>query len=234
MKAILLCAGYGKRLRPLTYSTPKCLVPICGKPLLEIWLEQLTNVGVKNFLINTHYLKENVEKFVNNSKFRDQIELVYEKKLLGTAGTLIKNYNFYKDCNEIMLIHADNYSITNFHSFIKKFNERPKECNMTMMTFKTNDIESSGTLTLKDDIVTEFFEKDPNSISNIANGAVYILSKTLFEWIKKENFSDFSKDVIPTQMNKINIFHNDLIHIDIGTLAKYELAKSICKKYTRN
>ena len=93
MKALLLSAGIGKRLRPLTYDTPKCLMMINGKPLLEIWLEKLFNVGVNNFLINTCYLNQKVEKFINNSKYKDMVTLVHEEKLLGTAGTLIKNIN---------------------------------------------------------------------------------------------------------------------------------------------
>ena len=56
MKAILLCAGKGLRLRPYTYNIPKCLMPIKGKPLLEIWLEKLSNAGITNFLINTHLI----------------------------------------------------------------------------------------------------------------------------------------------------------------------------------
>ena len=63
MRAILLAAGYGTRLRPLTNKIPKCLVSIKGKPLLQIWLEQLTAAGIGPFLINTHYLADQVVDF---------------------------------------------------------------------------------------------------------------------------------------------------------------------------
>ncbi len=79
MKALLLAAGLGTRLRPITNIIPKCLVPINGKPLLEIWLETLTKAGVKEFLINTHYLHEKVEAFVYDSKYKNVVTLVYEK-----------------------------------------------------------------------------------------------------------------------------------------------------------
>ena len=71
MKAILLAAGFGTRLRPLTNNIPKCLVPIKGKPLLEIWLDKLSDVGVKDFLINTHYLYDKVESFIKKSKYKN-------------------------------------------------------------------------------------------------------------------------------------------------------------------
>ena len=66
VKAFLLVAGHGDRLRPLTDTTPKCLLPINGKPLLEIWLEHLERSGVEEVLINTHWLHEKVEDYVNN------------------------------------------------------------------------------------------------------------------------------------------------------------------------
>ena len=94
MRAILLAAGLGTRLRPITDTIPKCLVLIHGKPLLQIWLEKLTEVGIGPFLINTHYLHKQVEKFIEESEFSEQVELVYEEKLLGTAGTLSKNIDF--------------------------------------------------------------------------------------------------------------------------------------------
>ena len=95
MRAILLAAGFGTRLRPLTNTTPKCLVPIKGKPLLEVWLERLSEVGVGPFLINTHYLAEQVERFVELSLYTDNITLVHEAKLYGTEGTLIENLDLF-------------------------------------------------------------------------------------------------------------------------------------------
>ena len=85
-----MCAGKGLRLRPYTSFIPKCLMPIKGTPLLEIWLEKLSSAGITNFLINTHYLSEKVDEFINHSKYKRSVKVVHEKKLLGTAGTLLK------------------------------------------------------------------------------------------------------------------------------------------------
>ena len=82
MKAILLAAGFGTRLRPLTNNIPKCLVPIKGKALLEIWLDKLSDVGVKDFLINTHYLPEKVESFIIHvSIYGDIPTTIYVQRL---------------------------------------------------------------------------------------------------------------------------------------------------------
>ena len=96
MKALLLSAGIGSRLRPLTLKTPKCLVPINNKPLLQYWLEQLEKIGVKEFIINTHYLHDQVQDFIKKSKFSERITVIYEDELLGTGGTLKKMLKYLK------------------------------------------------------------------------------------------------------------------------------------------
>ena len=90
-KALLLAGGMGTRLKPLTDSIPKCLVPIGGKPLLAYWLESLSKAGVERILINTHYLSEQVIAFCKQSQYSQLLDLVHESALLGTAGTIRAN-----------------------------------------------------------------------------------------------------------------------------------------------
>ena len=124
MRALLLAAGLGTRLRPLTDTMPKCLVPIHGKPLLGIWLERLSNAGVGPFLVNTHYLSDQVRNFLANNVCVDQISVVEEAELLGTAGTLRANLTFFAG-EDGMLIHADNYCLANFDDFLRAHQNRP-------------------------------------------------------------------------------------------------------------
>ena len=95
MKAILLSAGYGTRLMPYTKNTPKCLMKINDKPLLEFWIEKLLKIGFTSILINLHYKKEKVIRFISKSKYKKFLKTSVEDKLLGTAQTLITNYDFY-------------------------------------------------------------------------------------------------------------------------------------------
>ena len=78
MRAILLAAGLGTRLRPITDTIPKCLVPINGKPLIDYWLEQLTKAGIEKFLINTHYLHEQVESYIEPKRSKATGDLVFK------------------------------------------------------------------------------------------------------------------------------------------------------------
>jgi mannose-1-phosphate guanylyltransferase len=101
MNVLLLAAGLGTRLKPITNSIPKCLVPIKGKPLLEIWLENLSQLSINKLFINTHYFSELVEKFILSSKYKKNVELLFEIKLLGTGGTIRNNYLKLKNKNLI-------------------------------------------------------------------------------------------------------------------------------------
>lgn len=225
MKVILLAAGFGTRLRPITNVIPKCLVPIKGKPLLQIWLENLTNAGLNSFLINTHYLHSEVEKFVFNSEFNSFCSLVYEEELLGTAGTIINNLDF-ADNEDLLVIHADNYCLQDMKTFIYAHNSRPNGCLMTMMTFRTDNPSSCGIVEIDEhNIVNRFFEKVDNPPSNLANGAVYILTKEFLTEIKgRSDVIDFSTQVIPNYLGKIYSFETNKIFLDIGTLDSYNIA----------
>ena len=228
MKAILLSAGYGKRLRPITNTLPKCLVPIKKKPILEIWFENLKKAEVNYFLVNTHYLSEKVENFCKQSKFKNNIKTKYERKLLGTAGTLFENIDFYEN-QDGFLIHVDNYCLENLKDFIKAHHNRPKGCLMTMMIFETKFPEESGICKIsKENILEDFFEKRINPPGKLANGAVYILSAELLKIIQQEfkNPVDFSTEIIPALKNKIFCYKSKNTFIDIGNLESLSKANN--------
>ena len=108
MKAIILAAGLGTRLRPITATTPKCLVPINGVPLLELWLRDCERAGVEAVLVNTHYLAERVAEFVA-ARRGVPVTLAYEPTLLGSAGTIAANWNFCGWRGEsFLVVYADN------------------------------------------------------------------------------------------------------------------------------
>jgi len=226
VKVILLAAGFGTRLRPLTNSIPKCLVPINGKPLLGIWIKNLYERGIRSFLINTHYLAGNVSDYVLKSSFKDICTVVFEKKLLGTAGTLIANASFIGE-EECLFIHADNYCLADFDAFLRAHHNRPKNCQITMMTFRANTPSSCGIVEIDDqDIVTAFHEKKVDPPGNLANGAIYILSREAISIIKNEmtNATDFSLEILPKFMGRIYSYETSALFLDIGTPENYTKA----------
>lgn len=227
MKALLLAAGFGTRLRPLTLTTPKCLVPINGKPLLEYWLEMLCEFSPDGILINLHYLPEKVAHFLEKSPYKDRVMTVYEPKLLGTAGTLLENRAFFKG-GALLLIHADNFSVFELRKFVRAHGERPSGCDITMMTFETDSPQTCGIVELdSDNIVTAFHEKQDNPPGNLANGAVYIVEPAVISFLERlgKREIDFSTEVLPHFMGRIYTFQNTVYHRDIGNMASYQKAQ---------
>lgn len=224
MKAILLAAGYGTRLRPITEKTPKCLVEINQKPLLLYWIELLVSAGVDSILINTHYLADQVESFVSKSKYANIITLSYEKELLGTAGTVKNNLNFING-DSIILAHADNYTTCDLNEFIFAHLAKPKNTCMTMMLYNSERPKESGIVEIDENkVVVSFVEKSNSPSSNLANAAVYVIDTKVVEFINRKNLSDFSTEVIPMFIGQINTWYNDYFHIDIGTPSALDLA----------
>ena len=88
IKALLLSAGLGTRLSPLTDEWPKCLMPIGERPLLEYWLQNLYLTGVSEVLVNLHHHSKKVQEFLNRPRFKNWVSSVGEVELLGTAGSL--------------------------------------------------------------------------------------------------------------------------------------------------
>ncbi len=225
MKALLLAAGLGTRLRPLTLTTPKCLVPIAGKPLLEYWLEKLESENIDT-LINTHYMSELVIEYLKGHPHRNRIETVSETILLGTGGTLLKNRKFFAN-DSILLVHADNLSRFSLPAFQKAHAERPSGCVMTMMTFESPAPETCGILELDSrGVVTRMHEKVKNPPGNLANAAVYILEPSIMAHLESlgRDVIDFSTEVIPHFLGKIATFANTDYHRDIGSIESYEKA----------
>jgi mannose-1-phosphate guanylyltransferase len=227
MRALLLAAGMGTRLRPLTDSVPKCLVEINNKPLLDFWIELLIRGGITEILINLHYLHEKVRSHLEKYDLGVNITFVYEEELLGTGGTLLKNKDFFEN-SPLMLIHADNLSHFDLLAFIKKYECREKDVEITMMTFDATNPEECGIVELDEKgIVVAFYEKVKNPPGNLANGAVYILSPSILDYLislGKEEI-DFSTEVLPHFLRRINTFHNDVYHRDIGTLESLLVAR---------
>ncbi len=229
MRALLLSAGLGTRLRPVTNTIPKCLVPIAGRPLMDYWLDQLISGGVERVLVNTHYLAEPVRDYVANSRFSSYVELVHEEELYGTGGTVLRNADFFNS-ESFLVAHADNLVSLNFRDFRDAHNGRPSpaETPITMMTFETDTPETCGIVDIDQrGIVTGFYEKVSNPPGNKANGAIYIFEPEIFGFLKKigRGFIDISTEVIPNFVGRIATYNNDAYLRDIGNVESLKQAE---------
>ena len=220
MRALLLAAGLGTRLRPLTDRVPKCLVPIRGKPLLGYWLDLLLNGGIERVLVNTHHLAESVRTFVNGSPWRDRVSLAHEESLLGTGGTVLRNRAFFGQ-SAFLVAHADNLTRFNVGAFLAAHRNRPQGVDITMMTFDTDAPQTCGIVEEDEKgVVVAMHEKQPDPPGHKANAAVYIFEPSVLRFLESmgKEVIDLSTEVIPPFLGRIHTWHNDGYHRDIGSL----------------
>lgn len=231
MNALLLAAGKGTRLRPLTTHTPKCLVKVGGIALMDIWLAELWQAGFTCFLVNTHHLSNIVEAHLASHPLKRAIQTVFEDDLLGTAGTLAANRDFCMQ-GTTLIGHADNLCLCDWKQFLHAHATRPNGTIMTMMTFRTPTPQSCGIVQLDSyGVVKQFFEKSSTPPNNLASAAIYLMEPAVIELLLSTNppMTDISTELIPALLGRINTWYNPEIVIDIGTEASLQYANSLCK-----
>jgi mannose-1-phosphate guanylyltransferase len=224
MKAFILAAGVGTRLRPLTDHTPKCMVPIRGVPMLAIWLKICSDLGVDEVLINLHSHVSSVQSFLESSNFDINVRVAEEQVLLGSAGTLRANQDwvagedyfwvFYAD----VLNRADLKGMARFHALT-----RPAA---TLGVYQVPDPHRCGIVSVgAEGIVEEFVEKPQNPTSNLAFAGLLIGTPRLLEAIPQDFPADIGFDVLPKLTRQMRAFPIHDYLIDIGTIENYQRAQ---------
>lgn len=236
MKAFLLAAGLGTRLRPLTLTLPKCLVPINNKPLLQWWIELFNAHGIHEVMINTSYLREQVTGFIhdnNSSNSGVTLYETYEPELLGSGGTIRDNKDFVGRDENFMIAYADNLTDADLTAF-QGFHDSTCLANngiLSMALFRTNVPSQCGIATIDENLcITEFIEKPDNPKSDLANAGIYIANRKVFDHLPDKELLDFGKDVLPKLVNHMYGWENHSYLIDIGTPENYAKAQSDWRK----
>jgi NDP-sugar pyrophosphorylase family protein len=197
----LLAAGKGTRLGSLSQRTPKPMLEIAGKPILQHNIELCRKHGITDLFINTSHLAGRITDFFGDgTKFGVRVKYSYEPELLGTAGAL-NNFREELRAGPFFVIYADNFSdfdlteIFRFH--VKKLGIA------TIALYAKEDVSMSGIAVLEQDQrVVRFIEK-PNAReqdSNFVNAGIYVLSPRVFSYIPS-GFSDFGRDIFPTLLS---------------------------------
>ncbi|WP_120290578.1 nucleotidyltransferase family protein [Tardiphaga sp. 71_E8_N1_1] len=232
MRALLLAAGIGSRLRPITDTVPKCLVKIQGRPLLDYWLDLVFQGGIERVLLNTHWLAPQVQAHVMASPWANRIDQVYEATLLGTGGTVLANRDWFQN-QSFLLAHADNLTDFDVAGLIAAHEGRPAGHAITMLGFRTDDPSSCGILELdRQNTVLAFHEKVANPPGNLANGAVYIFEPEVIDAIAalERPVVDLSTEIIPNYLGRILCVETDGYHRDIGNPESLRRANSEFKQ----
>lgn len=202
--AMILAAGFGKRLMPLTGNTPKALVEYKGKPMVYHVIRKLESSGIKKIVINTHHLAHKMNEYFANNSFNSDITLIHETRILGTGGAIKNAGELLKGTGNFLVYNADVDSDID----LQKMNVTHLE-NKALATLAVKERSTSRYL-LKDgennllgrteNDIEVFYRESRKEYFKTAFCGIHIISEDIFEYFpNNENF-----DIIPEYLKLIN------------------------------
>ena len=225
MKAFLLAGGLGSRLRPLTDGTPKCLLPVKGVPMLQIWFDLFRRYGIDEVLINLHFHGDAVRAFIEENKADLNVTLFAESALLGSAGTVLANKNWVEHEQSYWIFYADVLTTTNLDEMLRLHNERRQVA--TIGVYEVADPSRCGIVqTDRNGIVRDFVEKPKVPVGNLAFSGLMLGTPRLLEEIPDKCPVDFGFDVLPRIIGRTAAYRIRDFLTDIGTLEAYWAAQT--------
>jgi mannose-1-phosphate guanylyltransferase len=223
MKAFLLAAGHGTRLRPYTDQTPKCLLPIQGVPMLEVWLSLCRKYGISEVLVNTHAHSAAVIDFVSQWRDGVQVTVKDEPELFGSAGTLRVNREWIGMDDKFWVFYADVLTNVNLCAMM---NSHLPEFAATLGVYCVPDPERCGVISFDERyVITDFVEKPAVPKSNSAFAGIMIGTPQLLDAIPDKPATDIAFDVLPRLIGRMRAYSIPEFVMDIGTLENYEVAQ---------
>jgi mannose-1-phosphate guanylyltransferase len=224
MKAFLLAAGHGSRLRPITDTIAKCLVPICGKPLLQIWLELCQTHGVDEVLINLHAHASLVRDFLSRNEVGVHVTISEESDLLGSAGTLAHNRDWVASEREFWILYADVLTNADLTDMLRFHRERSPV--VTLGVYEVSEPKRCGIVTPDENgIVQAFVEKPERPTSNLAFSGLLLATPALFDFIPDQVPVDIGFSVLPRLVGQMAAYRVKEFLVDIGTMPNYRKAQ---------
>ncbi len=227
MKAVILAGGLGKRLRPLTETIPKPLLPIGEKAILEIQIENLKKHGVEDIFLATNYKSEYIENFLGDgSRYGIRLKVSREDKPLGTVGPLTLLMDQLKE--PFIVMNGDiltSIDFSKFHAFAID-----KDADLTISIKKLTMPFAFGNIFFDGDYVTGIEEK-PDLITHVLAG-IYVMKPEIFDIIPRNQY--FSMDHLINRMLDQNLpvakYEMTEYWLDIGRVDDYEKAQAMYKK----
>ncbi|KUK01644.1 MAG: Glucose-1-phosphate thymidylyltransferase-like protein [Methanobacteriaceae archaeon 41_258] len=183
MQAVILTAGEGTRMRPLTLTRPKTMLPIAGKPILQYNIEALRENGIKDILMITGYHESKVKEYFNNGeKFNVNIRYHTQKEQLGTANAIKYARKHVED--EFIVLNGD---IITEPATITDLLSHHKKADTTIVLREVEDPSQFGVVKLKEDNIKDIIEKPPadKAPSNLINTGIYLFNHKIFDYIEK-------------------------------------------------
>jgi mannose-1-phosphate guanylyltransferase len=224
MRAFLLAAGVGSRLRPITDTIPKCMVPIDGQPMLDIWLDAFDRAGVDEVLVNLHHLPDVVRHHLEARPGTPAVRTFFEPELLGSAGTLAANRAWINGEEMFLACYADNLTDFDLSSLVQAHREHGAIATLTVFHSERPaaggvvDLDATGT-------IVGFEEKPANPVSDLVNAGMYAFHPNVLDELGGPLPRDIGYDLLPRLVGRAKALPVEGYFRDIGTINAYEQAQ---------
>lgn len=217
MKAMVLAAGLGTRLRPLTYELPKPMVPVLDRPVMAHIVDLLDRHGIEDVIANLHWFPDTIKGY-----FGERLHYSYEDELLGTAGGVRKCRDFFGD-DDFLVISGDALTDIDLTALERRHREAGGIATLTVK--RVPDTSEYGVVIHGgDDRVSGFQEKPApaEALSDLGNSGIYVFRPDIFDYFPDAPFADWANDVFPALLghdvpffiHEIDEYWNDVGSLD--------------------
>lgn len=223
--AVLMAGGKGERLKPLTEKTPKPLIKVGEKCIIDYNIDSLISYGIKNIFVTVNYLGEQLEEHFKEKRDGIKINTVKEPKYLGTIGSIKFVVSFYNDT--ILVMNSDLFTNIDYEDFYLHFKEHDADMSVAAVPYIVK--VPYGVFNLEGRNIKGVTEKP--TISYYANAGIYLIKKELLKLIPENKFynaTDFMSSLINNNYKVIR-YPISGYWIDIGQHDELERAKEIAK-----
>ena len=223
--AVLMAGGKGERLRPLTEKTPKPLLPVGNKAIIDHNIDRLISYGVKHINVTVNYLREQIEEHFAEPRGEVKVDTVREPKYLGTIGSIRFVKEFYN--NTILVMNSDLFTNINYEDFYLHFKEHDAEMSVAAVPYTVS--VPYGIFDLEGREIQGLIEKP--TYNYYANAGIYLIKRSALDEIPEETFfnaTDLIEKLI-AENKKVIRFPLNGTWIDIGNPQEYRKANELVK-----
>jgi mannose-1-phosphate guanylyltransferase/mannose-1-phosphate guanylyltransferase/phosphomannomutase len=225
MRAMVMAAGLGTRLRPLTYQVPKPMVPVVNRPIMEHILRLLKGHGFEQVIANLHWFPETIRnRFGQGSELGIELSYSHEEELLGTAGG-VRNVSEYFGSEPFLVMAAD--ALTDIDLAGLRAAHEANDGVATLAVKRVPNVSEFGVVIAGGDGRVQGFQEKPDpaeALSDLASCMIYVLDPEIFGYFPDRPAVDFALDVFPALLEHDVPFHIHVIDAywnDVGSLDEY-------------
>ncbi len=227
-KAMIMAAGVGSRLEPLSSIFPKPMVPVANVSVMDIIIKHLKCAGIKDIIANTYYKSEFIQEHYKKNPVNINLQFIKETELSGTAGGVKKCQFFFNQGEDFIILSGDGLTDIDINKAYAAHKTSGAIATIVTKDVLHSEVSKYGIIVPDEKGFVKSFQEKPaleEAESNLANTGIYIFNYEIFNFIPENTFYDFAKNVFPSLMEagvKINTYNHYGYWSDIGSLEIYK------------